>query len=178
MPPSYPAYVKPNYVRGTHTYKHERGSQMTTPGPAPIPTHLKLVRGTARPDRINKKEPKPKLSTPKVPSWLTKDQKVIWKRTASQLKNMGLLFESDQDLLAAYAIAVDNYIKSSKIIELEGLLIEGRRDGQVTNPAVRVQRDSAQLMRQLGAEFGLTPSSRTRISSEAGESDTIESILD
>ena len=144
---------------------------MAKTGPAPIPTHLKLVRGTARKDRINKNEPTPKKVIPKCPTWLNADAKKIWKRTAEQLKDMGVLFESDQDLLAAYAIAVDNYIKATRLVDTEGLLVEGRRDGQVTNPAVRVQRDAAQLMRQLAAEFGLTPSSRTRISSEGGKSD-------
>jgi hypothetical protein len=34
---------------------------MTKPGPAPTPTHLRIIRGD-RKDRINTKEPKPKLA--------------------------------------------------------------------------------------------------------------------
>ena len=153
---------------------------MAKPGPSPLPSHLKLIRGTARPSRINNKEPKPKNKIPRCPEWLSDDAKKVWKRTTTQLKGMGLLFESDQDLIAAYCNAVVNYKIATDLVDKSGLLIKGRRDGVITNPAVRAQRDAAQLMRQLGAEFGLTPSSRTRISAdgEANGSTGIDSILD
>jgi P27 family predicted phage terminase small subunit len=51
------------------------------------------------------------------------------------------------------------------------VLVEGRRDGLVSNPAVRVQRDSAQLIRQLASELGLTPSSRSRLTVQEDDGD-------
>jgi len=141
-------------------------------GPAPLPTHLKIVRGTARPDRINKKEPKAKTGTPRCPEWLSDEAKVVWKRTVAQLKQMGTLSVADVDLIAAYCNAVVTYQKATDLVDKSGVLIKGRRDGVVTNPAVRIQRDAATLIRQLGAEFGLSPSSRTRIQTDSGEDDT------
>lgn len=150
---------------------------MAKPGPAPTPTHLRVVRGD-RKDRINTNEPKPdKSKDPKCPSYLSADAKKIWKRTAKQLKAMGLLFEADQDVLAAYANAVANYQHATVLVDQQGLLVEGRRDGWVTNPAVRVQRDSATLIRMLASELGLTPSSRTRLKAEGDSSDD-DSFLD
>ena len=35
-----------------------------------LPTHLKLVKGTARPHRLNKAEPKPVVATPEPPDHL------------------------------------------------------------------------------------------------------------
>jgi P27 family predicted phage terminase small subunit len=144
---------------------------MSRPGPAPTPTHLRIIRGD-RKDRINQNEPKPsKKKKPRVPAWLCDEAKIVWKRTAKQLEEMDLLFESDQDILAAYANAVVNYQRATELVDRSGVLIKGRRDGVVTNPAVRVQRDSAQLVRQLAGELGLTPSSRSRLSvgTESGD---------
>jgi P27 family predicted phage terminase small subunit len=141
---------------------------MARPGPAPKPTHLKVVRGE-RKDRINSKEPKPKKSKPKCPTWVSKDAKAIWKRTADQLEAMGLLYEADQDILTSYAIAVVTYKQATQLVDQQGVLIEGRRDGLVTNPAVRVQRDQATLIRMLASELGLTPSSRSRLKAEEAE---------
>ena len=148
---------------------------MARPGPAPTPTHLRVVRGV-RTDRINKSEPQPKQREPRCPTWLSREAKAVWKRTAEQLRIMGLLFEADQDVLVAYVTAVVNFQRATKIVDTEGVLIEGRRDGVVTNPAVRVQRDAAQQIRMLAGELGLTPASRTRLKAEETSDDS--DILD
>jgi P27 family predicted phage terminase small subunit len=149
---------------------------MAKPGPAPTPSHLRIVRGD-RKDRINTNEPKPKKAKPKCPSWLSKEAKAVWRRTSAQLDAMGLLFEADQDILAAYSVAVVTYQQATKLVEEQGVLVEGRRDGWVTNPAVRVQRDQATLIRMLASEMGLTPSSRTRLKAEES-SDEEDNFLD
>lgn len=150
---------------------------MARPGPAPTPTHLRIVRGD-RKDRINTNEPKPKKSQPKCPTWLSDDAKVIWRRTAKQLKAMGLLYEADQDILSAYANAVVNYMRSTELVDKSGVLIKGRRDGVVTNPAVRVQRDAAMLIRHLAGELGLTPSARSRLQTGQDVASDDDDILD
>lgn len=147
---------------------------MTKPGPAPTPTHLRIIRGD-RKDRINTKEPKPTKKLPKCPNWLSEEAKIIWKRTAKELNAMNLLYEADQDILTAYANAVANYQKATELVDRSGVLIKGRRDGVVTNPAVRIQRDAATLIRMLGSELGLTPSARTRLKAE---DDTANDFLD
>lgn len=137
---------------------------MSKPGPAPIPTHLKILKGD-RKDRINFNEPKPKKQKPQCPSWLSDEAKIIWRKTTKQLEAMNMLYSADTDIIVAYVNAVVNYQRSTKIVDSEGILIEGRRDGVVTNPAVRIQRDSANLIRQLASELGLTPSGRSRLNS-------------
>jgi len=148
---------------------------MGTRGPAPLPTHLKLVKGV-RKDRINNKEPKVKPVETKLtpPTWLSTDAKKIWKRTVKQLEDMGILFEADLDLIAAYANAVDVYKQATMEINQHGILIEGRRDGQVKNPAVQIQKDAAEIIRKIGSEFGLSPSSRSRIKVEGNRDDSAD----
>ena len=133
-----------------------------------MPNHLRVVRGV-RTDRINKKEPKPKKSKPRCPEWLSPEAKTVWRRTCKQLEDMGILFSADQDIIAAYANAVVNFQRATELVDRSGVLVKGRRDGVVTNPAVRVQRDAAQLIRQFASELGLTPSSRSRLSAETTE---------
>ena len=107
---------------------------------------------------------------------MSDEAKIVWKRTVKQLDLMGLLYEADQDIIAAYVNAVINYQKASELVDRSGVLIKGRRDGVVTNPAVRVQRDSATLIRMLAGELGLTPSARTRL--KADQDDAEDDILD
>ena len=141
---------------------------MARPGPAPIPTHLKIIRGT-RQDRINKTEPKPAASEPKCPTWLSTDGKKIWRRVAKQLKEMGMLFEADQDVICAYVQAVITHQEASKVVAKEGIVVAGRRDEFVKNPALQVVRDNATLIRMLAGELGLTPAARARLKSPDNE---------
>jgi P27 family predicted phage terminase small subunit len=145
---------------------------MAKPGPKPVPTHLKIVRGE-RKDRINTNEPKPIKAEPKCPTWISKDARKVWKRTTDQLRGMGILYEADIDLIVAYCNSVVNYQKATEIVDQQGVLVEGRRDGAVTNPAVRVQRDAATLIRMLASELGLTPSSRSRLTLENDDTDNL-----
>lgn len=147
---------------------------VTRPGPKPTPTKLRIVRGD-RPDRINTKEPKAPSTGPRCPSWLSPDAKKVWRRTTKQLESMKILSEADQDVIVAYVNAVVLYERATKIVDEVGVLVEGRRDGMVKNPAVQVQRDQAQLIRQLAGELGLTPSSRGRlVIEEAAEDDFLD----
>jgi P27 family predicted phage terminase small subunit len=88
-----------------------------------------------------------------------------------------MLYAADEDVVVAYVHAVVNYKRATKLVEELGLLVEGRRDGLVTNPAVRIQRDAATLIRMLAAELGLTPSARSRLSVEEGSSDDVDDFL-
>jgi P27 family predicted phage terminase small subunit len=151
---------------------------MARPGPAPTPTHLKIIRGT-RPDRINKAEPKPTATEPKCPTWLDSNGKKVWRRVAKQLKDMGLLFEADQDVIVAYVQAVITHQAASVVVQNEGIVVPGRRDEFVKNPALQVVRDSATLVRMLAGELGLTPAARARLkATDDGGAQDLDSLLE
>jgi P27 family predicted phage terminase small subunit len=152
------------------------GLTVAKPGPKPTPTHLRVLRGD-RKDRINTREPKPKKTRPRCPEWLTPEAKVVWRRVAKHLDEMGVYSSADSDVIVSYVHAVVNYQNATKAVESMGLLIEGRRDGLVTNPAVRIQRDAATLIRMLASELGLTPSSRSRLSVEEATADAGDDLL-
>jgi P27 family predicted phage terminase small subunit len=149
---------------------------MSRPGPAPTPTHLKIVRGVRR-DRINTSEPTPTKKAPPCPSWLSAEAKKVWRRVSKQLSEMGLLYACDGDSLAAYCEAVVRHQRACEIVNTTGILVEGRRDGMVKNPAVQVARDAEATIKAFAQEFGLTPSARTRLKTNEETSSTLDDLL-
>lgn len=112
-------------------------------GRKPIPTKLKVLQG-AQPCRINRAEPKlPTNSTPKPPEWLGIYGKNRWRKLAPMLSTVGLLTDGD---IPAFEQLCDEY-QSIR-----------------TDPTNGSARDR---YRKLLTEFGLTPSSRSRIKAAA-----------
>lgn len=132
-------------------------------GRKPLPTSLKLVKGE-RPDRINHDEPQPEDGLPQCP---VTDKLVneVWDYTIEQLRKMRVITMADRDPLLAYVQAVVMHHRCSKLLDSQGYLWTSSEDENYIrpHPAVRMQKEAALLIKQFGAEFGLTPASRTRI---------------
>lgn len=134
-------------------------------GRVPTPTALKLVKGDDKkhPERINRSEPKPEMIAPDRPEDLADDVGEVWDRVIADLSFMGLAAAADQDSLKCYCEAVVVHRKASAVLAKSPVLIKGLHGGMVRNPAIVVQRDAALTICRFAQEFGLTPSSRTRI---------------
>jgi len=131
-------------------------------GPAPRPTNLRILHGD-KPSRINYNEPKPRDGIPNAPSYMDEDAKRVWRYTLEQLRPTGMVTKADRDMLAAYCVAVVQFERATRLVQQAGVLIKGRKDGVVKNPAAQIQRDAFQMMKQASAEFGLTPRARAEI---------------
>ena len=68
----------------------------------------------------------------------------------------------DVDVLAVFCDLLVQLERAKQMLE-PGLLLEPRPKQLVTNPAWRIYRDAAVLVRAYAAEFGLTPSARSVI---------------
>lgn len=149
------------------------------PGPAKMPTRLKLATGEQRPSRVNRNEPLPQVSAapPEVPKWLTrKIARATWRRLAPKLWERGVLTEWDLETFAVLCnlIAInreaEEQIGADLVIENE---LETRigtvYTKRVSNHAWPIYRDTTNQIRQLAAQFGLTPSGRAGIELEAKE---------
>lgn len=153
---------------------------MTT-GRKPIPSNLKIIQGTDRPDR-QKEEPKPDLEIPNVPPHLSDEGKVEWGRISQDLYTLGLLSRIDRAALAGYCEAWADWkfatemvrelgmviLTGQKVTERHGLngeLLSTERTGGnfIENPYYSIKKRAAELMHKFLTEFGMTPSSRTRI---------------
>ena len=163
-------------------------------GRKPKPTHLKLLEGEPNRNRINFDEPKFKPKAPKCPSWLSPEAKREWRRLAPELERLGLLTGADMAMFASYCSAVgklewaEKEIKKMRRLELRAVKAKGLKPGEHpmmggmiskgegkgkfnTLPYVWIYNKCLEQLRSFGSEFGLSPSSRTRIKVEDLEDD-------
>lgn len=136
---------------------------MSRPGPAPKPSHLKVMQGTYRPDRAPKNEPKPEPSTPSCPTWLHAEAKREWRRIVPHLEQLGLLAQIDRAALAAYCQLYARWWEAEREIKVHGLTQITETGYVAQRPEVGISANALKQMRAYLAEFGLTPSSRSRI---------------
>ena len=61
-------------------------------GRLPKPTKLKLLQGTARPDRMPKNEPQPEAGMPARPGWLAPAAKREWSECLKPQCVLGFLY--------------------------------------------------------------------------------------
>ncbi|RQH15279.1 phage terminase small subunit P27 family [Bradyrhizobium sp. RP6] len=87
----------------------------------------------------------------KPPSWLSKHAKAEWRRVMPELAKRRILTPADLGCLESYCIAI------GRIRELEILLRAG-----IDPKLCRMQDKAMVTARQLAAELGLTPVSRSR----------------
>jgi len=113
-------------------------------GAKPKPTQLKVLGGTLRTDRANRNEPKPKRSIPRCPSHLSDEAKREWHRVAGDLADLGLLCRKF------------------------GVMVKSPTGFPMQSPYLAVANRAMEQIRALLAEFGMSPSSRTRVHAEPG----------
>ncbi|QDM27567.1 phage terminase small subunit P27 family [Tardiphaga sp. vice304] len=99
--------------------------------------------------------------TPSAPAWLSRLGKAEWKKVATILVERRHLTDADLGTLAAYADAVAQLAESTQIVNREGMVIETKA-GLRKHPAISIQMNARNQIRQLAVELGLTPVSRSR----------------
>lgn len=147
---------------------------MSTRGRKPKPTHLKLVTGNPGKRPVNDREPSVSLSLPTPPPHLSDDAKVEWGRVSEQLYRAGLLSEVDRAALAAYCQAYGRWVQAERAIAemakrdqlTGGLMIKTSNGNAIQNPLVGTANKAMAEFVRIAAEFGMTPSARSRIDAE------------
>lgn len=132
-------------------------------GRKPLPTHLKLVKGTARPHRLNKAEPKPTVAVPEPPGHLDERARAKFATMAAMLARHGVMTELDAGALSRYAVVWCRWIDAEAEIKRRGPVVKTEGGNIIQNPFLAVANKCLLQMAQLESEFGLTPSSRSRI---------------
>lgn len=146
-------------------------------GPPPKPSAQKKAQGTYRRDRAAVREMELPPGVPEMPAWLDKEARAEWERVVPELAALRILTEVDRAMLADYCAAHSLAVRATRAYQGEELMIDGPH-GPVVNPMVKVAREARAQARLLGAEFGLSAASRSRISApEKPEKDTSEDFL-
>ena len=139
-------------------------------GPRPLPTATKALNGTLRADRANPYEPTIAALTeiPKAPYYLKAIAKRFWTRTAGVLVEMGVLTEADLPGLEAYCSVYARWKDAEAHLGQAGLTTLGGQNGLIVvpSPYLKIVEDNLKQMKGWMVEFGLTPSSRSRVKVE------------
>ena len=143
-------------------------------GRKPTPTGLKLVTGTDRAARANPDEPQPEPACPKPPDHLGKEARAEWGRVCAHLCALGILSEIDRAALGAYCQAYSRWVQAETALDrmaerdavTHGLMIRTQGGNAIQNPLVGTANKAMADMMRYAAEFGMTPSARSRIRTE------------
>jgi len=147
------------------------------PGRKPKPTELKKLEGNPGRRPLNENEPKPDLADITLPRGkLPKEGQNLWKKLAPRLLDLGILTEVDlpafEMMCLHYALARDAF----EVVDKLGLFVKDRENAPRKNPAMQLFRDNSAAFKAYMIEFGMTPSSRSRI--EANPIDDEPSLAD
>jgi len=148
-------------------------------GAKPKPTRLKALSGTLRSDRLNPNEPETKPATPRCPEHLGPEAKREWRRLAPQLARMGLLCKIDRAALALFCQAWARWVEAEEALKRYGVMVKSPSGFPMQSPYLAVANKAMEQMRALLAEFGMSPSSRTRVHAtpQVDEGDELEQWL-
>ena len=132
-------------------------------GRKPLPTELKKLTGTFRPDRANQEEPAGVACLPRCPSHLKGEARKTWNRTGKALLAIRVMTAADWQALSMLCTCWARHVEAeAKILEL-GAVVRGATGGAVVSPWVHISQKAIEQCTKLAVELGLTPSARARV---------------
>lgn len=143
-----------------------------------LPTAIKELKGTLRPCRVKKNEPKPQgeLIATKPPKELSKRGKELWKYALEQMPPH-IITAVDGALFARWCMLQDQFLDVANVVQAGNLLDD---KGNISG-ALRAELQINSSIITIEKELGFTPASRTKISaniSSDGGSDNVFSEFD
>jgi len=136
------------------------------------PTALKKLKNNPGRRPLPKNEPEPKIRIPSAPAHLSPYAKTEWKRISRELYNLGLLSGVDRSALGAYCQCYSRWRTAEEHLNKDakdkgaiggGLIIKTTNENLIQSPLVGIANKAMADMIKYAAEFGMTPSARTRI---------------
>ena len=112
---------------------------------------------------INEDEPKPRAGLPECPEFLNAKAKREWARIVPELALIGLVTEIDRAALAACCQVYGRWVEAEMKVAEEGVIITSKTGYTIPAPSLTIASKAMRQMLAPAAEFGMTPSSRTRI---------------
>ena len=153
---------------------------MATRGRKPTPTAIKELEGNPGKRPLNANEPKPEKKAPSCPKWLESEAKKEWRRLAKEMEAIGILTDVDMAAFAGYCQAYARWKEAEEFITQHGTIVKTPSGYWQQVPQVSIAQTYLKIMNKLAEQFGLTPSSRSRIiagNGEGGGRDEMEDLL-
>jgi len=122
-----------------------------------------VLEGNPGKRAFNKNEPKPTIKAPSIPSHLTGEARNEWRRMVKLLIPLGLLTEIDRTALGIYCELYGIWVEAKKRLKEDGHVIINVQGNKTQNPYLGIMKGAFDQMKFYIAEFGMGPSSRSRI---------------
>lgn len=166
-------------------------------GRKPKPTAVKKMEGNPGKRALNKKEPRPAVGIPPCPDRLSGRAREIYNSAAEHTARMGVLTVADGLALEMLSMAADEYFSARDLLveqaerltpEIPGVAVsikDGMTYKSVTmtgeiirsHPATALMSDAFRRTVRMLNEFGLTPSSRSRLQGDKNEDEDENEFL-
>lgn len=140
-----------------------------TRGPAPKPTSLKLIEGNPGRRPLATAEARPQIVAPDCPDHLSEDARAEWQRITPLLLKHFLVTELDSASLALYCQSFGRWKEAERAIAAQrakggdGMLVKAPSGYPIQNPYLAIANRAMEDCHKYLQQFGLSPSSRTRI---------------
>ena len=135
-------------------------------GRKPIPNDIKRAAGNPGRRPLNEHEPVYTVPgrVPYAPRHLNEVAQREWNRAARMLMQARVLTEADLVALELYCQAYGRWVEAEKKVAASGAVLKSAETGGLyQNPYLAIANKAHEQMMKLLPEFGMTPSSRTRI---------------
>lgn len=114
------------------------------------------------------------IAVPEAPEWLSEDARAAWDELAAILAPMRVVSPSDAVSLAQLAEYLAQWKAATASLAKYGPVLPTRdENGKITgfrrSPYVSLQIEYGLMLRRLMAEFGMTPSARSRLTEANGK---------
>lgn len=147
-------------------------------GRKPIPTPIKMLRGNPGRRPLPEGEPKPPAKLPSPPPELSDAAKREWWRMGRKLLAAGIMTELDGPMLASIVVPYTRWLEMQALLAKSSVLLKKPDGSLYVNPLVRIARECQDQFTRALAEFGMSPSSRSRVKADAPKAvDPFETFL-
>jgi len=126
---------------------------------------------------INRLEPKPRQFRQKPPEYLDAAAQKEWARLVPILKRMRVLTEADYIALANLCQATSTLAKAQDQLNKAGLLLKTKSGYVQQSPLLAIVNGSTEIVLKHLREFGLTPSSRSRLQISSDQREEPDELL-
>lgn len=137
---------------------------MTQPGPKPLPKNVVAMRGSK--DALAAKSGgvvEPEVSIPDPPDDMTPDAREVWITFARQLAGMRVMTKADTAALQMLCESWVRWKSATRTVQETGFMVRSPSGYPIQNPMLSIANKAQEQCLKILAEFGLTPSSRSRI---------------
>jgi P27 family predicted phage terminase small subunit len=143
------------------------------PGRKPLPTAVKRLKGNPGKRPLNEREPQPPRTAARLAAPLELGDDAVacayWEELVPMLREIRQITDADRGAMVALCVQWSRYIEATKALQrrdAEGrsmMLLKLESGAFIQHPYIALANKALLLCMKLWAELGLTPSSRSRV---------------